>query len=304
MNGVLPVLFVPVRFSGRKRDVLADKLKQYETGWRDLIAWDRKKHAAPVLKEVRLDRLLLNARAFLERQQVATAGETVPFIVGISGSPASGKTTVQTEWRRAFPPIARKMLGWRKRKHAALVDTLELDDYTKDTSKRRKRLDLQTYFKTTNFDTPKHVSLDLLRQQLMLLRNGKAVRAPQYDFGDASRLLEQRVVVPAPFVLLEGFLAFVPEPLRKLMDLKLFFMVDAQTMHDRWWKRAPERQVVGDSAQMMYQRALTGYRKYTQPTAAHADVVVNSAAPLAQINETMRALTRLLLQTFYPTRHR
>lgn len=283
---------------------LGARLQAYRAGWQDLIAWDQKVHPLePVLEQVKVDRLVRSAQDFIQRQNAASKSEAVPFIVGISGSPASGKTTVKNHWLSAFQAQANPLVGWRKKQHGPVVQEIELDHYYRDLSKERAQLGDDAFFKSTNLDEPGVVSLNKARKDLFMLKNGKAIRLPHYSFPDSSRKLGQKLTSPSPFVLVEGLFAFVPKPLRELMDLKIFFSVDDQTIHDRWWKRAPERKLDNEAGVVMFNRAMEGYRAHTEPTRDHADVVVNAAAPLKAVNDTMTQVTKLLLKTFYPVEH-
>jgi uridine kinase len=302
---------VGLRFAGQRKSMppkrqseINAKLGDYQQEWQALARWDRATHPTPVLKQIRLNQLAASAKAFLTRQGLAHHSDATPFIIGISGSPASGKTTATGYWFKNLNQSAAKQFGWRLKKHGEAVSTVELDKYYRDFSKRRKALGDATFLEKTDLDHPRQVLLGSARQDIFRLKNGKAVRTPELSFVDSKRHVSQKLTVPAPFVLVEGLFAFVPKPLRELMDLKVFFSADAKTIDERWWKRAPERGLQRDKAGIsMFRRAVAGYRQHTQPTQAHADLIVNSAAPLRDVNDTLRAVSRLLVQTFYPVRH-
>lgn len=284
--------------------VIEQKLAAYRQGWTDLLAKDAQRPGGPLLKRVDVDCLTESARNFLKRQAATEPEVATPFLIGISGSPASGKTTAKNAWLESFTRLANQLQGWKKQDHGPVVESIELDHYYKDLSERRRQLGDDRFFSKTNLDKPSRVDLEAATRDLLRLKNGQAVRTPHYSFVDASHRRGQKLTAPAPFVLVEGLFAFVPKPLRQLMDLKIFFSVDRETIRQRWWKRAPERGVQENEAgHTMFRRAVQGYRKHTKPTREHADIVVNGAAPLADVNATMRTIAHLLLKTFYPIQH-
>ncbi len=280
---------------------LEGKLAGYELGWNQLIAWDRQAHPVPVLETVRLPQLMASARTFLQRQAASGASTPVPFMIGMAGGTASGKTTIKNEWLKMFPRQANRLFGWRQRKQGPVTEEIELDNYYRDMSRQYKQLGGERFFRETNLDIPDTVSLNKAARNLARLKNGQAVRAPKYDFSDCSRRKGYDLKVPAPFVVAEGLFTLVPEPLRKLFDLKVFVSADYETRATRWWARAPERNLDNDAGRAMFERGMAEHERHVEPTKAHADVVLNSAAPLKDMRDTLRRMTALLVRTFTPT---
>lgn len=277
------------------------KVAAYREGWQHIIAWDRKTHATPVLETVRMPNLLASAWQFLARQAASGASTPVPFMIGVAGGTASGKTTIKNDWIKTFPRQANRLAGWRKREHGPITDEVELDSYYRDFSAQRQALGDARFFAETNLDTPDTVSLNKATRNLTRIRNGQAVRAPHYKFSDSKRRKGAELKVPAPFFFAEGLFTLAPEPLRKLFDLKVFISADYETRSSRWWARAPERNLDNEAGKAMFERGMAEHDRHVEPTKAHADVVINSAAPLSDTRATLRKITALLVKTFYPT---
>src|SRR5690606_3896138 len=136
-------------FSGHnvtKPDPIAQKLTQYRQDWLNLIQWDQSQHSAPVLKKVRLDRLMTTAQTFLQRQHRTHAdGGVVPFMVGLAGGSASGKSTVLKHWQKALGETAPQTVGWTP-EQGAIHEQIRMDDYYRDFSQHRQQIGDEAFF--------------------------------------------------------------------------------------------------------------------------------------------------------------
>lgn len=129
------------------------------------------------------------------------------LIVGIAGGTASGKTTV-----------ARKVHEALSTSRVAFIDQ---DSYYNDLSD----LALEER-RQVNFDHPDAFDTELLIDHLGKLKAGQAIEKPTYDFVTSTRTARTVTVNPADIVLIEGILVLHIEPLRRLLDVRIF--VDAE----------------------------------------------------------------------------
>lgn len=93
-----------------------------------------------------------------------------PFVIGVCGGSASGKTTV------AEKIVERLGIPW--------VTILSMDSFYKVLTPDEIREANDSKY---NFDEPKAFDFDLLHEVLKRLREGKSVEVPVYDFNTHSR---------------------------------------------------------------------------------------------------------------------
>lgn len=130
-----------------------------------------------------------------------------PYLVGIAGGTASGKTT-----------IAHKLVDTAGPNKA---DIVELDRYYR----AQDHIELAARH-SLNYDHPNALEFELLIEHLKMLRNGDAVGTPVYDFATHTRLKGQTIrVEPKPIIFFEGILTLCVPKLRELFDTTIF--VDA-----------------------------------------------------------------------------
>ena len=180
-----------------------------------------------------------------------------PFLIGICGGSASGKTT-------AAYFISRN-LG----EENCLLFSLDNYFYGPNEEERKN---LQNY----NFDRPEALDLDLAYQHLLQLRNGETIEMPVYSFNFSRRLPYSQKVSPKRVIIFEGIFALHEKRMRDLMDLKLFFDVDS----DIRLMRRISRDISDRSRQLdtVLDRYLTfvkpAFDMYIKPTRKYADFVI------------------------------
>lgn len=128
--------------------------------------------------------------------------------MGIAGGSGSGKTTV-----------TRTILD---RLGKGKVVVLEHDSYYKDLSSFGG-----TPVERINFDHPDALETSLLIRHLKLLKEGRPIDEPLYDYTTYRRLPETKRIEPKNVVIVEGILIFDDKEVRELMDIKIFVDTDA-----------------------------------------------------------------------------
>ncbi len=177
-------------------------------------------------------------------------------IIGIAGGSGSGKTTVVNKIMSSFSNDQ--------------VTVVSQDSYYKDNrdismEERRK----------INFDHPESIEFDLLVQHMKLLREGKAIEEPTYDYISMTRQSETVHVEPNHVIIVEGILLFTDKRVRDLCDIKVF--VDAEP--DDRLIRIIERDMRerGRTAQQVIERYAVVKEMHVQfiePTKRFADIIV------------------------------
>ena len=190
-------------------------------------------------------------------------GPRPPVILGIAGFSGSGKT--------ALARALRDRLG---------ATLLPLDAYYRDLAHLAPgERDRQ------NFDHPDALDIDLLLQHLGELARGHPIDRPCYDFVTHTRKAGvTEHLEPTPVILVEGVLALHDPRLRAQFGLAVYVETPPSVFLSRRIQRdARERGRTESSVRQQY-AATAGpmAEQYVRPSARHASVVVNGAAPLKQ----------------------
>ncbi|HKZ87199.1 MAG TPA: uridine kinase [Anaerolineae bacterium] len=179
------------------------------------------------------------------------------IVIGVSGGTGSGKTTVV----RAIV----------ERIGADRLTFIQQDSYYRDWD------DLPPAAREhRNFDHPDSLETELLIEHLKRLRAGQPIDMPVYDFRIHSRTSETRRVEPKPVILLEGILIFVEQPLRDLIDVKIFVDTDADLRFIRRLQRdMAERGRSMDSVIHQYLDTVRPmHLEFVEPSKRYADLII------------------------------
>ena len=178
------------------------------------------------------------------------------LVIGIAGGTGSGKTTLMKN------PIQR---------YGDDVTVLSHDNYYK----RRDDLSYEERC-LINYDEPAALETDLMAYHLDKLRHGEAIECPVYDFSQHNRSSETIRIEPKRVIIVEGILIFENQPLRELMDIKIFVDTDADVRLCRRIKRdVNKRGRTLESVLLQYQQTVKPmHEKYVEPSKKYADIIV------------------------------
>ncbi len=125
-----------------------------------------------------------------------------PFIIGITGGTASGKTFVIEALKDAFD---------------GKILVISQDQYYKgDPVKHMDR------WERANLDQPSAFDNENLEKHIKELIEGKTVLAPVYNYQLHKQTKAKVPLEPKPVIILEGIMIFNDERLRNLMDWKVY----------------------------------------------------------------------------------
>jgi len=180
-----------------------------------------------------------------------------PFIIGVCGGTASGKTSVCED-------ILKKLENQR-------VVIISQDSFYRSLDQ-----DSLKHVHSYNFDHPNAFDWSLLEEVLRGVKGGKRVEIPEYSFISHTRLKETTALYGADVILFEGILAFYTEELRDIMDLKLFVDTDADTrLSRRVMRDINERGRTLQGVLHQYETFVKpSFEDYILPTKKYADVII------------------------------
>uniref|UniRef100_A0A1B6HFP3 uridine/cytidine kinase n=1 Tax=Homalodisca liturata TaxID=320908 RepID=A0A1B6HFP3_9HEMI len=195
----------------------------------------------------------------------------IPFLIGVAGGTASGKSTV---CKRIMEKLGQVDVDHTQRQ----VVTISQDSFYRELSPADKAKAAKGQY---NFDHPDAFNDELIYQTLQDVLAGKKCEIPVYDYRTNSIVPNQTTTVyPADVVLFEGILVFYFPEVRDLFHMKLFVDTDSDT---RLARRVP-RDIKERGRDL--DNVLTHYMNYVKPafedfclpTKKFADVIIPRGA--------------------------
>lgn len=189
----------------------------------------------------------------------AGSTESMPFVIGICGGTASGKTTVAEKIIKSLD------VSW--------VTLLSMDCFYKILTEKEHHQALRNEY---NFDHPDAFDLELMADVLRKLKEGKKVDVPIYNFVTHSRETQTKTMYGANVIIFEGILVFHSPEILELLDMKIFVDTDADVRLARRLKRdISERGRDMTGVLKQYNTMVQpSYANYIAPTMAHADIII------------------------------
>jgi uridine kinase len=200
------------------------------------------------------------------------------LLVGIAGGTGAGKTS-----------LAHKI---QERVGTDRCLLLAQDAYYKDESTLSPAAQA-----AINYDHPDAFDTSLLVQDLRDLKAGRPVPCLTYDHSNYSRRVLPDPITPKPVVILEGILVLAEEPLRRLMDIKLFIDTDADVrILRRLHRDIRERGRTFESVQQQYLESVRPmHLEFVEPSKRYADLIIPEGAENEVALEAVVARVRAML---------
>ncbi|KAF7661281.1 hypothetical protein LDENG_00265880 [Lucifuga dentata] len=188
-----------------------------------------------------------------------------PFLIGVSGGTASGKSTVCA---KIMELLGQNKVDHRQRK----VAIISQDCFYRVLTPEQKAKALRGQY---NFDHPEAFDNELMYQTLKDIVEGRVVEVPTYDFVTHSRLEDRITVYQADVVLFEGILVFYPQQVRDMFHMKLFVDTDSDVRLSRRVLRDMNR---GRDLEQILSQYTTfvkpAFEEFCLPTKKYADVII------------------------------
>ena len=178
------------------------------------------------------------------------------IIIGICGNSGSGKST-----------LAQKMkdeLGGK------LVTIIDQDSYYKDLS----HMSIRNREKV-NYDHPEAIENNLLIEHLTLIKNGKEILKPIYNFSTHTREIKTERILPTKIIIVEGIHIYFSKKLRDLINIKIFLDVPTDICFIRRLLRDMKERgrSVESIVNQYYATVRPMQEKYILPSIKSADIV-------------------------------
>lgn len=179
------------------------------------------------------------------------------LVIGIAGGTGSGKTTVVNQIINELPTDEVCVIS--QDSYYKATDKLSYEDRTK-----------------INFDHPRAIDFNLLKQHISALKNGEVINQPVYSFVTHNRTKDTIKTHPRKVVIIEGILIFNNKELLDLFDIKIFVHADADERLIRRFKRdITERGRNIDEVLNRYKDTLKPmHQQFIEPTKNFADIII------------------------------
>ncbi len=178
------------------------------------------------------------------------------IVIGIAGGTGSGKTTVAKKILQAFGNNA-----------VILSHDYYYKDFSNLTFEEKTKL---------NYDHPDSLDTDLLVEHISMLKQGKSILHPTYDFSKHARNEQWEKTEPAELIIVEGILIYTNKQLCDLCDIKLFVDTDADVRFIRRLRRDVNHR--GRSMDSVINQYLSTvkpmHEQFVEPSKAKADLII------------------------------
>jgi len=179
------------------------------------------------------------------------------LVIGIAGGTGSGKTTVVNNILRDL--------------NTESVIVISQDNYYSD----NHDMPLEERSKV-NFDHPRSIDFELLKEHVRALKNGETIEQPVYSFITHTRTGETILTHPQSVIIVEGILVLTDPELRDLYDVKIFVHADNDERLIRRVRRdIQERGRDLDEVLSRYQNTLKPmHQQFIEPSKNYADIII------------------------------
>jgi uridine kinase len=185
--------------------------------------------------------------------------KTKPYIVGISGGSASGKTSFLNQLKEELPFES--------------LCVVSQDNYYRPREFQEK--DENGQF---NFDLPTSIDRSAFYTDMERLSAGESLSIKEYSFNNASRIANSILLEPAPIIVMEGLFIFHYEEIRNELDLKVYIEARDEVKLERRLKRDKDERGYPEDT-VLYQwrnHVMPSYQRYLRPYRDDADIIITN----------------------------
>ena len=195
----------------------------------------------------------------LHRSHYFCIMEFTPYIIGIAGGSASGKTSFLKEIKKSMPKGS--------------VCVVSQDNYYKPIEEQRVDGNGQV-----NFDLPESINRVGFYRDLIKINNGEEITIKEYTFNNKNKVPGSIVVQPAPIIIMEGLFIFHYPEIRKSLDLRVYIDARDNVKFERRLKRDAEERGYPEN-EVKYQwenHVMPSYKKYLRPYRDDSHIIITN----------------------------
>lgn len=182
-----------------------------------------------------------------------------PYIVGIAGGSASGKTSFLKDLKENMPKGS--------------VCIISQDNYYKPI--HEQFIDENG---EVNFDLPDSINREHFYNDLTKIKNGESITIKEYTFNNKDKEPGMLVVKPAPIIVMEGLFIFHYEEIRKSLDLRVYIDARENVKLERRIKRDIQERGYPEQS-VIYQwnnHVVPSYKKFLRPYRDDCHIIVTN----------------------------
>ncbi|RDC62216.1 uridine kinase family protein [Adhaeribacter pallidiroseus] len=181
-----------------------------------------------------------------------------PFIIGITGGSASGKTTFLKKLIASFSPQEICLISQDNYYHPH--DDQELDENG-----------------IINFDLPSSIDAAAYAQDVLRLKNGESFIRKEYTFNNPDIIPRDLEFKPAPIVVVEGIFVFHYQEIAQHLNLRVYIDAEEHVKLQRRIMRDVKERGYGGLDDVLYRyshHVVPTYEKYIRPYKYDADLII------------------------------
>lgn len=197
------------------------------------------------------------------------------LLIGVAGGSGSGKTT--------FAKRLREKIGQE------LCGVLAQDSYYIDQSNK-----FDHDGGAVNFDHPNSLDFSLMADHLKILKSGKSVPVPIYDFATHKRLANTESLLPQKIIFVDGILIFSQPNIVECLDFKIFIDCPEELRFERRLNRdVKERGRTPDGVKnQFFKQVKPMHDEFVAPSKDVACDIVNVSNFDLKVEEWFNKLTK------------
>tara|TARA_B110000305_G_C19404704_1_gene622060 strand:+ start:406 stop:1074 length:669 start_codon:yes stop_codon:yes gene_type:complete len=182
-----------------------------------------------------------------------------PYIIGIAGGSASGKTSFLRDLKDKMPKGS--------------LCIISQDNYYKPIEEQQEDENGEV-----NFDLPESIDRNHFYDDLKKLRQGDTIKIKEYTFNNKDKELGYLLVKPAPVIVMEGLFIFHYEEIKKALDLRIYIDAHESVKLERRIKRdSLERGYPEKTVRYQWDNhVMPSYKKFLRPYRDDCHIIITN----------------------------